>query len=180
MSHIIHFARGVCSIPGKISGWLILPLIASVCVGIVGAQLGINQLLTWQEDIFILGNGITLNTFQDMQWYIFACLVMFGGVNAYIRGKHVKVDLFSGAFSDRTNLIIHIVFDLLFLLPVLIILLVYGYKFTATSFMSGESSTYGGLHDRWVIKSVIPLSALLFILALTVNVIEKLKKLFIK
>lgn len=169
--------RDLCSIPGHVFGWLMFPLILIVCVGVLGAKLGMNQLIHWDADIFVLGEALTLNSLLDLQWYIFALLVLFGGVCSYIDNQHVKVDLFSTGFSTRTRLVVNLLGDLIFLLPFLLIIVFYGSKFAYSSFVSGESSTYGGLQDRWVIKACLPLSAAIFMIALLTRVVDRLLRL---
>ena len=53
----------------------------------------------------------------------------------------------------------------LFLIPFMALLLWFGYDFAARSFVRGETSNGGvGLSHRWIIKSAIPLAAVLAIL----------------
>ncbi|SEF81054.1 TRAP transporter small permease subunit [Marinobacterium lutimaris] len=172
--------RDLCSLPAYISGWLIFPLIIIICVGVLGAKFGINQLFDWDNEIFLLGDALTLNSLLDFQWCIFALVVLFGGVCSYIDNQHVKVDLFSNGFSLKKKAVVGLLGDLFFLTPFLLIIVFYGSKFAYTSFLSGEGSTYGGLQDRWVIKACLPLSASIFMIAVLTRVIDRFFELFAK
>lgn len=154
-------------LPGKWVGWLVLPLILSVCLTVLAAKMDWNSFIAWDKSLPVLGRGITVNTLADLQWYIFAIVSIFGGVYAFRDEQHVCVDVFSARLSRRKQLILRVIGDLILLLPFCVIIVWYGWSFTLTSFNSGEGSTYGGLMDRWLIKSIIPIGfALLGIAAI--------------
>src|SRR5262245_11785503 len=62
------------------------------------------------------------NAWLEVQWYMFAGMVLLGGPYALNRNEHVRVDLFYGMASERTRIWIDIVGAFLFLLPICIIL----------------------------------------------------------
>lgn len=148
----------LCALPGRVLGWLLLPLILFVCMAVAAAHFGLNTLVSWQTAVPVLGSALTVNTLLDLQWYIFAVIVLFGGVHAFRDGQHVQVDFLSANFSPRTRRVIEMLGDLLFLLPFSAIIVWYGTKFAWSAYLSGEASTYGGLSSRWIIKACLPLS----------------------
>ena len=159
-----NFARHViewCSLPGRLAGWLILPLIVFVCAAVLAAKLGVNSIVGWKNELPVVGSALTVNSLLDLQWYIFAVIVLFGGVYAFRDDHHVNVDFLSSAFSPRVKKLVQIFGDLFFLLPFCAVIAWYGSKFAYTAFLSGEGSTYGGLLDRWIIKACLPLSFVL-------------------
>ncbi|HSG57427.1 MAG TPA: TRAP transporter small permease subunit, partial [Paracoccaceae bacterium] len=94
----------------------------------------------------------------DLQWYIFALLVLFGGAWALRDDKHVAVDFLSLMMTQRQRLWTRMLGDLLFLLPFCLIIAWYGWSFALTAWTTGEGSTQGGLNSRWIIKAMVPLS----------------------
>lgn len=158
MTNVLNRILAVCSWPGKVVGWLILPLILSVCLTVLAAQVGVNVLADWGRAVPVFGKALTVNSLLDLQWYIFALIVLFGGIYAFRDNTHVAVDVFSSALPERWRLIIRTFGDLFFLLPFCLIIAWYGAAFAEKAFMSGEGSTYGGLMDRWLIKAAIPVS----------------------
>lgn len=157
----------ICVLPGRAVGWLLLPLIAFVCLAVWAAQVGRNAFFGWQGEVFLLGDAVTVNTLIDLQWHIFALIVLFGGSYAFRSGAHVAVDFVSAAISPEARALIRIVGDLVLLLPFCAIIAWFGGQFALTAFASGEGSNYGGLMDRWVIKACLPLGfALLGVAAL--------------
>ena len=165
-------------LPGKIVGWLVLPLILSVLLTVFAAKMGWNAIWRWEEAIPVLGSGITVNTLADMQWYIFAIIAVLGGVYALRDGQHVSVDVFVAGLPQRVRLGLTLFGDIVFLLPFCVIIVWYGWKFAATSFASGEGSTYGGLMDRWLIKAVVPAGFALLGIAALARVAQTLRLLF--
>ncbi|MCR8827940.1 TRAP transporter small permease subunit [Pseudosulfitobacter koreensis] len=153
LTHVID----LCVLPGRLVGWLLLPLIAFVCAAVWAAQSGRNSFFTWDADLFLLGQGVTVNTLIDLQWHIFAILVLAGGSYAFRDDAHVSVDFVSANLSPRSRAVIQVMGDLLFVLPFCLIILWFGQKFAMTAFTSGEGSNYGGLQDRWFIKACVPI-----------------------
>lgn len=145
-------------LPGKWVSWLILPLITSILLAVVFAKLGLNTLMSFDQSLPVLGRALTVNSLFDLQWYIFALLVLFGGAWALREEKHVAVDFLSLMMSRRQRLLVRMLGDLLFLLPFCLIIAWYGWSFTLTSWATGEGSTQGGLNSRWLIKAMLPLS----------------------
>ena len=158
MSAILSKLLDLLCLPGKWVSWLILPLIASILIAVVYAKLGMNTLLAWDDPIPVLGRALTVNGLFDLQWYIFALLVLFGGAWALREDKHVAMDFLSLMMSDRQRLWIRMLGDLLFLLPFCLIIAWYGWSFALTAWTTGEGSTQGGLNSRWIIKAMVPLS----------------------
>jgi TRAP-type mannitol/chloroaromatic compound transport system permease small subunit len=145
-------------LPGKWVSWLILPLIASILLAVIYAKLGLNTLIAWEGQIPVLGRALTVNGLFDLQWYIFALLVLFGGAWALREDKHVAVDFVSLMMTQRQRLWVRMLGDLLCVLPFCLIIVWYGWSFALTAWTTGEGSTQGGLNSRWIIKAMVPLS----------------------
>src|ERR1044072_7720208 len=97
------------------------------------------------------------NAWPEVQWYMFAVIVMFGASYTLKRNEHVRVDLFYMTLGRRGQLWIDILGTLVFLLPTCIILAWLSWPFFMQSFNVYEhSSTAGGLLRR-PIKLVLPI-----------------------
>jgi len=74
----------------------------------------------------------------------------------------VRIDVLSQNLSDRFKAYLEIVGIVFLLTPFLLGVLWYGYDFAHRSFIRGEGSPVSlGLDHRWIIKSVVPLSAII-------------------
>ena len=58
------------------------------------------------------------NAWLEVQWYMFAGMVLLGGPYTLKVNEHVRVDLIYSSVSERTRIWIDIVGCLLFLLPI--------------------------------------------------------------
>jgi len=73
---------------------------------------------------------------------------------------HVRVDVFYTSWQQKTKAWINLAGALLFVIPFAYLIGVYGYSFAVDAYEMGEGSgDPGGLPHRWIIKSVIPVSA---------------------
>jgi TRAP-type mannitol/chloroaromatic compound transport system permease small subunit len=156
-----------CAWFGKLAAWTVPLLVAGVCLGVLMAYLRINELARWGVDLPVLGDRLTLNGLTDLQWHLFAAMVMLGGAYTLHENRHVSVDFIAGRLSERTRARITVACDLLMLLPFALVMTWFSWKFTAAAYASNEGSSYGGLTDLWIIKSVMTLGfGLLALLAL--------------
>ena len=101
------------------------------------------------------------NAWLEIQWYMFAVIVMFGASYTLKRNEHVRVDLFYMTLSRRGQLWIDILGTFIFLLPTCIILAWLSWPFFMQSFGVDEHSSNAGGLLRWPIKLVLPVGFLL-------------------
>jgi len=124
-------------------------------------------MLSWGVDLPILGTKLTINGIFDLEWHFFAVMVMVGGTYAYLDDKHVRSDLIYADLSPKVKAWIDSIGDIIFLLPFAAVMIWLSTSFVARAFKSGEASDYGGLVDRFLIKSTIPIGfSILFIVVL--------------
>ena len=95
------------------------------------------------------------NAFLEIQWYLFAGVVMLGAANTLRRNEHVRVDLVYMSVSDRKRLWIDIVGIILFLLPFTIFLAWLSWPIAARALQTGEMSSSAGGLLRWPVRMVI-------------------------
>ncbi len=96
------------------------------------------------------------NAWLEVQWYMFAVIVMFGASYTLKRNEHVRVDLFYMTLSRRGQLWVDILGTIFFLLPTCMILAWLSWPFFMQSFNVSEHSSNAGGLLRWPIKLVLP------------------------
>ncbi|HVZ33156.1 MAG TPA: TRAP transporter small permease subunit [Polyangiaceae bacterium] len=151
MKPLLGLARGidwVSSQLGVIANWLVL----LSCV-ISGGNATLRYL-------FHIGSSGWL----EIQWYMFAGMVLLGGPFTLKMNEHVRVDLVYGIVSERTRIWIDIVGGFLFLLPICIILIYFTWPWFVDSWRIGESSSNAGGLLRWPVKLMLPVG--FFLMAL--------------
>jgi TRAP-type mannitol/chloroaromatic compound transport system permease small subunit len=96
------------------------------------------------------------NGWLEVQWYMFAGMVLLGGPYTLKMNEHVRVDLFYGMASERVRLWIDIVGGLLFLMPICLILIHFTWPWFVDSWEIGEQSSNAGGLIRWPVKFLLP------------------------
>ncbi len=131
----------------------------------VGVLLGVSRAIDWFNEKFgVIANWMVLlaclisagnafsrylfsmssNGWLEIQWYMFAAMVLLGGPYTLKMNEHVRVDLVYGMMSERTRLWIDIIGGILFLLPICIILTYFTWPWFVDSWRLNESSTNAG------------------------------------
>lgn len=130
----------------RLAGVLLLVLTAVILYDVIGRQ-------------FYNTGSVAL---QELEWHLHGAIAMLGFGYAYTRNAHVRIDILHTNFSNRFKLKLEIVGIALLLTPFLIAILWYGFEFAHRSFARNEGSRGGlGLDHRWIIKSAVPIAALL-------------------
>jgi len=104
--------------------------------------------------------------FEEIQWHLYAVGFLIGLATCMDSDDHVRVDVFHDNMSLRKQAWIEVYGLLLLFLPFVLAMFIFSLPFVRYSFSIAEiSDSPGGLPFRWVIKSVLPLSMLLLLLA---------------
>lgn len=96
---------------------------------------------------------------QEMEWHLFAIIILFGVGFALKHEAHVRVDFLYDRMLPKTRALINIFGTLLFLMPLSLLILFGSVDFVYDAYSMNEiSEDPGGLPYRWIIKCMIPLS----------------------
>lgn len=102
---------------------------------------------------------------QELEWHFFDVVILLSIAYTLRNNAHVRVDVLYDKFSLKTKLVIDMVALIVFVLPLSALIIYIGLDFVYLSFVQHEaSSDPGGLTNRWIVKSLIPLSFALLIL----------------
>lgn len=160
-----HALMMVSAWPGRASSWLVLIVIAAVLTAVIGSLMRLNELIDWGFTIPVLGQRMTITGLAELQWHLFAVMVMFGGAYTLAEDRHVRVDFIYANIGERGRALVDLLGDICFLLPFCAIIAWLSQSFVGLAFRSGEQSDYGGLIDRYVIKAVLPAGLLVLFAA---------------
>ena len=141
---------------GKVADWLVL-LSCLVSAG--------NAMVRYAYDI-------SSNAWLELQWYMFAWIVMLGASYTLKRNEHVRVDIFYMTLSRRGQIWVDIIGTVLFLLPACVLLAWLSWPFFLQSFPNEYSTNAGGLL-RWPVKLLVPAG---FVLVALQGVSELIKR----
>ncbi|MDU6748153.1 MAG: TRAP transporter small permease subunit [Bradyrhizobium sp.] len=96
------------------------------------------------------------NGWLELQWYMFALLVMFGAPYTFRRNEHVRVELLYLYLSERGQLWLDLIGTLFFLIPTCLLLAYLSWPFFMQSYSVNEMSANAGGLLRWPVKFAIP------------------------
>ena len=133
---------------GLIANWLVL----FACVISAG-----NALMRYSF-------SLSSNAWLEIQWYLFAGIVMLGASHTLRVNEHVRVDVFYSRYGDRARLWLDLLGGILFLLPMAAIIGWLSWPLFLNSYQVGEVSANAGGLLRWPVKILIPLGFLLLTL----------------
>jgi TRAP-type mannitol/chloroaromatic compound transport system permease small subunit len=100
--------------------------------------------------------GYSSNGWLELQWYMFAILVMFGASYTFKRNEHVRVEILYLYLSERGQLWLDLIGTLFFLIPSCLLLSYLSWPFFHQAYDVGEMSGNAGGLIRWPIKFVVP------------------------
>ena len=127
--------------------------------------------------LFRYAFSISSNAWLEIQWYMFAGMVLLGGPHTLKRNEHVRVDLVYSALSERVRLWIDILGDLLFLLPICVILVYFTWPWFVESWRIDETSSNAGGLIRWPVKLILPVGFALMALQGVSELIKRVEAL---
>lgn len=148
MNAMLGVARALerlCVWAARCAGVLLLILTAVILYDVIGRR-------------FINTGSVAL---QELEWHLHGAIAVLGFGYAYTRDAHVRIDILSQNWTEVRKLRLEVAGIALLLTPFLVCVVWFGWDFAMRSFTRGEGAAGLGLPHRWIIKSAVPISALL-------------------
>jgi TRAP-type mannitol/chloroaromatic compound transport system permease small subunit len=161
MRALLNLSRAIDTLNEKIghaATWLVL----LACVVSAG-----NALMRW-------GFDLSSNAWLEIQWYLFAGMVMLGGAYTLRMNEHVRVDVLYGRYSERTRAWVDLLGAIFFLLPMSVVIGWMSWPLFVDSYEIGEMSGNAGGLLRWPVKILIPIGFALLTLQGVSEIIKRI------
>lgn len=100
---------------------------------------------------------LSSNAYLEIQWYLFAAIVMLGASHTLRVNEHVRVDILYTHLSERGKEWLDMVGTALFLVPSMLAIAYYSWPFFMQSWEIQEMSGNAGGLIRWPVKFLVPL-----------------------
>jgi TRAP-type mannitol/chloroaromatic compound transport system permease small subunit len=145
----IRLVSGLNRAVGEVLSWLALAMVL-VCFTVVVQRYVFHYSILALQDLYVWMNG-----------------AMFTGVAGFalLRDDHVRVDIFYRPWSIRRKAIADLIGIVVFLIPFMVVVLVYGLPFVQRSWRIYEgSANIGGMPGLFVLKTFITVFAILVLL----------------
>ena len=100
---------------------------------------------------------LSSNAWLEIQWYLFAAMVMLGASYTLKMNEHVRVDIVYTHLSERGKEWLDLVGTAVFLVPSMLVIAYYSWPFFMQSWAINEISGNAGGLLRWPVKLLVPL-----------------------
>ena len=144
MQHLLTLSRLIDALNerlGRVASWMV-----------VGACLisAANAMSRYAFDI-------SSNAWLEIQWYLFAGIVMLGASYTLKMNEHVRVDILYTHLSERGKEWLDLVGTAVFLVPSMLVIAWYSIPFFELSWHTQEISGNAGGLIRWPVKILVPI-----------------------
>ena len=116
---------------------------------------------------------ISSNAYLEIQWYLFAAIVMLGASYTLKRNEHVRVDIVYALLSERGKEWLDLLGTAIFLVPSMLVIAYYSWPFFMQSWEVQEISGNAGGLIRWPVKILMPLGFTLLALQGVSEIIKR-------
>ena len=161
MEYLLKFSKAVDWVNAK------LGILANASVLIACVVSAANAMIRYAFDL-------SSNAWLELQWYLFAVVVMLGASYTLQKNEHVRVDVFYMQLSPKMQAWVDIIGGVLFLLPACAVIGYYSWPFFYESWFRNEISTNAGGLLRWPVKFLIPLGFFLLFMQGLSEIIKRI------
>ena len=161
MEYLLKFSKAVDWVNAK------LGILANASVLLACVVSAANAMIRYAFDI-------SSNAWLELQWYLFAVVVMLGASYTLQKNEHVRVDVFYMQLSPKMQAWVDIIGGVLFLLPACAVIGYYSWPFYMESWIHNEISSNAGGLIRWPVKFIIPLGFFLLFMQGLSEIIKRI------
>jgi TRAP-type mannitol/chloroaromatic compound transport system permease small subunit len=141
---LINISRLIDAVNDRL-GWLASWLVIAACL--ISAA---NAMSRYAFDL-------SSNAWLEIQWYLFAAIVMFGASHTLRVNEHVRVDIIYTHLSERGKEWLDLIGTAVFLVPSMLVIAWYSIPFFEQSWAVQEMSGNAGGLIRWPVKILVPI-----------------------
>ena len=116
---------------------------------------------------------LSSNAWLEMQWYLFAAIVMLGAAHLLRTNGHIRVDLLYLRLHERQRMMLDLFGLVFFVIPFSIMMVLYAWPWFVEAWLIGETSANAGGLIRWPVKILMPIGFGLLILQAISEIIKR-------
>ena len=118
--------------------------------------------------------NMSSNAWLELQWYLFGAAFLLAAAYTLRQNEHIRIDIVYGAFSRRVQHWIDLFGHVFFLMPFVILMIVYFIPYVGLSYRSGEMSNNAGGLILWPAKSMLLIGFVLLGLQGVSEIVKKI------
>lgn len=161
MQALLALARGIDRVNefiGKTVMWLILLAV------LVSAGNAISRKLF----------NLSSNAWLELQWYLFGAAFMGAAAYTLQQNEHIRIDVFYGSRSRRTQHWIDLFGHIFFLLPFTVLMVWYLWPYAMQAWRSGQISTNAGGLIIWPARAILLAGFILLVAQALAEIVKKI------
>jgi TRAP-type mannitol/chloroaromatic compound transport system permease small subunit len=117
---------------------------------------------------------LSSNAWLELQWYLFAAIVLLGAPHLLKTNGHIRVDLFYSRLGERQKQWLDLFGFVAFVMPFCGFMVWFSWPWFLESWQLGETSPNAGGLIRWPVKLLLPIGFGLLVLQSVSEVIKRL------
>ena len=161
MKALLSLSRGIDKLNDKFAVLAIWAVLASCVISALNA-------------IVRYAFNYSSNGHSEIQWYLFAGVVMLGASQVLRVNEHVRVDVLYGMYGGRGQAIVDLLGFIFFLMCSMAVMLYYSWPHFVKMYVSGEMSSNAGGLIRWPVMLLLPLGFALIMLQGLSEIIKRI------
>jgi TRAP-type mannitol/chloroaromatic compound transport system permease small subunit len=144
----------------------------------------VGRAVAWLVLVAVLvsaGNAISRKAFDmssnawlELQWYLFGAVFMLAAAYTLRQNEHIRIDIIYGQFSRRRQHWIDLFGHVFFLMPFVLLMSYYLFRYVNTAFQSGEVSANAGGLTIWPAKALLLIGFIMLVLQGVSEIIKKI------
>ncbi len=142
MSGLLALSRGIDRFNELVGRWVSWLILAAILVSAGNA-------------VIRKAFNMSSNAWLELQWYLFGAAFLLAAAYTLRQNEHIRIDIVYGAFSRRVQHWIDLFGHVFFLMPFVILMIVYFIPYVGLSYRSGEMSNNAGGLILWPAKSML-------------------------
>jgi len=142
MSGLLALSRGIDRFNELVGKWVSWLILVAILVSAGNAVI---------RKVF----NASSNAWLELQWYLFGAAWLLAAAYTLKQNEHIRIDIVYGAFSRRVQHWIDLFGHVFFLMPFVILMIVYFIPYVGLSYRSGEMSNNAGGLILWPAKSLL-------------------------
>ena len=161
MQALLGLARGIDRVNGVIGKsvmWLIL-----LAVLVSSGNAIVRKLFNWSS-----------NSLLEMQWYLFGAAFMGAAAYTLQQNEHIRIDIFYGTRTRRTQHWIDLLGHIFFTLPFVVLMTWMLIPYTMQAYRIGQISTNAGGLLIWPARAILAAGFALLIAQIIAEIIKKI------
>jgi len=118
--------------------------------------------------------SLSSNAWLELQWYLFGAAFMGAAAYTLQQNEHIRIDVFYGSRSRRTQHWIDLFGHVFFLLPFVALMTWYLWPYTMQAWRSGQISTNSGGLIIWPARAILLAGFVLLVFQAIAEIIKKI------